>query len=65
MEDFVPWVPLIFARPLAREEEEDEEDEMADLVHNEVPASSGRLMLPPRWLVRLINTYLVRIRMCR
>ena len=23
---------------------------------NRVPASSGRLMLPPRWLVRLINT---------
>ena len=33
VEDFVSWVPPISNRPLAREEE-DEEDEMADLVHN-------------------------------
>ena len=33
VEDFVPWVSPISSRPLAREEEE-EEDEMADLVHN-------------------------------
>ena len=33
VEDFVPWVSPISNRPLAREEEE-EEDEMADLVHN-------------------------------
>ena len=33
MEDFVPWVAPISSRPTASEEEE-EEDEMADLVHN-------------------------------
>ena len=33
MEDFVPWVSPISSHPLANEEEE-EEDEMADLVHN-------------------------------
>ena len=33
VEDFVPWVSPISSYPLAREEEE-EEDEMADLVHN-------------------------------
>ena len=33
VEDIVPWVFLISSRPLASEEEEDE-DEMADLVHN-------------------------------
>ena len=32
VEDFVPWVSPISSRPLAREEEE-EENEMADLVH--------------------------------
>ena len=32
MEDFVPWVSPISSRPLAREKEE-EEEEMADLVH--------------------------------
>ena len=62
VEDFIPWVAPISIRPPAREEEE-EDDEMADLaqtsVHgsaNGVPASSGRLMLPSRWLVSLINT---------
>ena len=33
MEDFVPWVSPISSHPLAREKEE-EEDEIADLVHN-------------------------------
>ena len=33
VEDFVPWVSPISSRPLAREEEEQEE-EMANLVHN-------------------------------
>ena len=33
MEGFVPWVAPIPSRPSASEEEEDE-DEMADLVHN-------------------------------
>ena len=33
VEDFVPWVAPISSRPLASEDEE-EEDEMADLVHN-------------------------------
>ena len=33
MEDFVPWVSPTSSRSPAREEEE-EEDEMADLVHN-------------------------------
>ena len=33
VEDFIPWVSLISSCPLASEKEE-EEDEMADLVHN-------------------------------
>ena len=33
VEDFAPWVPPISSLPLAREEEENE-DEMVDLVHN-------------------------------
>ena len=33
VEDFVPWASLISSRPPAREEEENE-DEMAGLVHN-------------------------------
>ena len=33
VEDYVPWVSPISSHPLASEEEE-EEDEMADLVHN-------------------------------
>ena len=33
VEDFVPWVPQISICPLARAKEE-EEDEIADLVHN-------------------------------
>ena len=33
MEDFVPWVSPISSRPPAREEKE-EEEEMADFVHN-------------------------------
>ena len=33
VEDFVPWVSPISNRPLAREEEE-EEDKMADLIYN-------------------------------
>ena len=33
VEDFVPWVSLISSRPLVSKEEE-EENEMADLIHN-------------------------------
>ena len=33
VEDFVPWVSLVYSCPLASEEEE-EENELADLVHN-------------------------------
>ena len=73
VEDFVSWVAPISTRPLAsEEEEEEEEDEMADLIHNfgtqkhKWGASFKRAtMLPPRWLVRLINIQPARVRMGR
>ena len=35
VEDFVPWVSLVSSCPLASEEEkEEDEDKMADLIHN-------------------------------
>ena len=67
VEDFVSWVAPISSLPPAKEEE-DEEDEMTNLIHNfgarkrkQVPVSSGRLMLPPRLWVRLIDTQLAGV----
>ena len=60
VEDFVPWVSPISSRPLAREEEE-EEDEMADLIHN-FSAQKCKRGVSFKWL---INTQPTRVRMCR
>ena len=71
VEDFVPWVSLVYSCPLASEEEE-EENELVDLVHNfgaqkcnEVPTLSGRLVLPPRRMVRRVNNHPVRVLMSK
>ena len=44
VEDFVSWVSLISSCPLAREKEEDEDD-MADLVHNRCTKAQTRCKL--------------------
>ena len=62
VEDFVPWVSPISSRPLLVKRKKRRTRWLTSFINlahgsaNVVPSSSGWLMLPSRWLVKLITT---------